>query len=160
MQPTRTRTDHKVVSAATWSIVTWAEWRIRIEIPRPSKPKPRLPHLFVLEALATLNPEVRRMFSEWAVYVGNRLIMMLRDHARNPQDNGVWLVLSEGTDPTNTDLRQDLPSLRPIQGLGSKIGHWLLLPADDAEFEREALHACDLILSHDPRLGRIPQSRR
>src|ERR1019366_4414551 len=86
-----TRTDHKVVSAATWSIVTWAEWRIRIEIPRPSKPKPRLPHLFVLEALATLNPEVRRMFSEWAVYVGNRLIMMLRDHARNPQDNGVCL---------------------------------------------------------------------
>jgi hypothetical protein len=24
----------------------------------------------------------------------------------------------------------------------------------------EALHACDLLLHHDPRLGRIPQSRR
>jgi hypothetical protein len=72
----------------------------------------------------------------------------------------VWLVLSEATDPMDAELRQALPSLRPIQGLGSKIGHWLVLPADCAEFEQEALHACDLILSRDPRLGRIPQSRR
>jgi hypothetical protein len=129
-------------------------------MPRPAKLKPRPSHPFVLEALASLNPEVRRMFSGWAVYVGNHLFMMLLDHAKYPQDNGVWLVLSEGTDPKDVGLHQDLPSLRPIHGLGGKIGHWLLLPVDDPEFERDALHACDLILSHDPRLGRIPQSRR
>ena len=129
-------------------------------MPRHPKLKPRPPHSFVLEALATLEPEVRRMFSGWAVYVGNRLFMMLLDHAKYPKDNGVWLVLSEATDPMDAERRQALPSLRPIQGLGSKIGHWLVLPADCAEYEQEALHACDLILSHDPRLGRIPQSRR
>jgi hypothetical protein len=135
-------------------------WRIRIKTPHTPKLKPRLPHSFVLEALATLNPEVRRLFSGWAVYVGNRLVVMLLDHARHLRDNGVWLVLSEGTDPMDPGLRQALPSLRPIQGLGGKIGHWLVLPADGADFEREALRACDLILSHDPRIGRIPHSRR
>ncbi|RXH56583.1 hypothetical protein [Granulicella sibirica] len=107
-----------------------------------------------------MHPEVRRMFSGWAVYVGDHLFLMLLDRAKHPLDNGVWLVLSEGTDPMDKKLRQDLPSLRAIQGLGGKIGHWLLIPADGADFEKEALRACDLILSHDPRLGRIPQSRR
>ena len=131
-----------------------------IEMPRLSRPKPKLPHPFVVEALAPLNPEVRRMFSGLAVYIGNRLFMMLRDHAKRPEDNGLWLVLSEGTDPGDTSLRRDLPSLRSIQTLGDKMSHWLLIPSDRADFERVALDACDLILRHDPRLGRIPQSRR
>ena len=123
-------------------------------------PKLKPPHPFVLEALASVNPEVRRLFSGFAVYAGNRLFTMLRDHAKCPQDNGMWLVLSEGTNPQDASLRRDLPSLRPIQILGSKISHWLLIPSDGADFEREALHACDLILRKDPRLGRIPHSRR
>jgi hypothetical protein len=44
--------------------------------------------------------------------------------------------------------------------LGDKIGHWLLLPSDGPDFEKEALHACDLLLRRDPRLGRVPKSRR
>jgi hypothetical protein len=129
-------------------------------MPPLAKPKPKLPHPFVLEALAPLRPEVRRMFSGFAVYIGNRLFMMLRDHAKYPHDNGIWLVLSEGIDPADASLRRDLPSLRSIQMLGNKISHWLLIPSDRADFETVALHACDLILHHDPRLGRIPQSRR
>ena len=131
-----------------------------LEMKRPPKSKTKPPHLFVLEALAPLNPEVRRMFSGFAVYVGNRLLLMLRDHAKSPQDNGLWLVLSEGVDPADASLRQDFPSIRSIQMLGNKIGHWLLIPSDSADFEMTALHACDLILRHDPRFGRIPQSRR
>jgi hypothetical protein len=61
-----------------------------------SAPKSKPPHLFVLDAHALLNPELRRMFSEFAVYVGNRLLLILRDHAKFPLDNGLWLVLSEG----------------------------------------------------------------
>ena len=129
-------------------------------MPRLAKPKPKLPHPFVLEALAPLSPEVRRMFSGFAVYIGNRLLMMLRDHPKYPHDNGIWLVLSEGIDPADASLRRDLPSLRSIQMLGNKISHWLLIPSDRADFEVVALRACDLILHHDPRLGRIPQSRR
>jgi hypothetical protein len=107
-----------------------------------------------------LNPEVRRMFSGFAVYLGARLVCMLRDHPKSPQDNGVWLVLSESTNPTDPRLHREFPSLRSIELLGDKIGHWLLIPSDGPGFEVEALHACDLLLRYDPRFGRIPKSRR
>jgi hypothetical protein len=129
-------------------------------MPRPAKSKPKPPHAFVLEALAPLDPEVRRMFSGFAVYIGDRIVCMLRDHLRSPQDNGVWLVLSETAHPADPDLRREFPSLRTIDLLGDKIGHWLLLPSDGPDFEKEALHACDLLLHYDPRLGRVPKSRR
>jgi hypothetical protein len=127
-------------------------------MPRHSKSNP--PHKFVLEALASLDPEVRRMFSGFAVYIGDRLVLMLRDHSKYPKDNGIWLVLSEGIDPADASLRRDFPSIRAIKMLGNKISHWLLIPSDGADFEREALDVCNLIQDRDPRLGRIPQSRR
>jgi hypothetical protein len=118
------------------------------------------PHAFVVEALAPLNPEVRRLFSGFAVYLGDRIVCMLRDHQKSPQDNGVWLVLSDGTNPADSELRSEFPSIRTIDLLGNKIRHWLLIPSDSVTFETEVLHACDLLLKHDPRLGRIPESRR
>ncbi len=129
-------------------------------MPRPAKPKQKAPHAFVLDALMPLDPEVRRMFSGFAVYLGDRIVCMLRDHPKSPRDNGVWLVLSESTSPRDPGLRREFPSLRKIDLLGNKIGHWLLIPSDGAGFEKEALHACDLLLRHDPRLGRVPKSRR
>lgn len=129
-------------------------------MPRSTKPQRKLPHGFILDALAPLNPEVRRMFSGYGVYVENRIVLILRDHPRSPQDNGVWLVLSESADPADPQLRREFPSLRRIELLGNKIGHWLLIPSDSPGFETEATHACDLLLRHDPRLGRIPASRR
>src|ERR1700684_3049647 len=126
-------------------------------MPRPAPSKQKPPHAFVVEAIAPLNPEVRRMFSGFAVYLGDRIVCMLRDHPKSPRDNGVWLVLSETTNPTDPELRRAFPS---IELLGNKIGHGLLIPSDSPSFEREALHACDLLLRHDSRIGRIPQSRR
>lgn len=129
-------------------------------MPRQPKPKQKPPYPFVLEALAPLNPEVRRMFSGFAVYIGDRIVCMLRDHPKSPQDNGLWLVLSESTNPSDRTLKKEFPSLRSIELLGGKIGHWLLIPSDGPDFEREALHACDLFLNRDQRLGRVPESRR
>lgn len=127
----------------------------------PPKPKRKAPpHAFVLEALAPLAPEVRRMFSGFAVYIGDRIVLMLRDHTQSPQDNGLWLVLSESVNPADTALRQEFPSLRPIELLHGKISHWLLIPSDSPTFEQEALHACDRLLHRDARFGRIPNSRR
>jgi hypothetical protein len=131
---------------------------------RAAKPNPKAkqkpPHPFVIEALAPLDPEVRRVFSGFGVYVGDRIVLMLRDSPKSPRDNGVWLVLSDGVDPSDTKLRREFPSIRPIELLRSKIGHWLLIPADGPNFEAEALRACDLLLRHDARLGRVPKSRQ
>jgi hypothetical protein len=125
---------------------------------KPQRKKP--PHAFVLDALAPLEPEVRPMFSGYAVYLADRIVCMLRDHPKSPQDNGVWLVLSESVNPTDAALRRELPSLRRIELLGQKISHWLLLPNESPAFEEEALYACNRLLQHDPRFGRVPKSRR
>jgi hypothetical protein len=127
---------------------------------RPAKPKSRTPFPFIVEALAPLNPEVRRMFSGFSVYIGDHIVCMLRDHVKSPRDNGVWLVLSEGTDPADRTLRREFPSLRKIELLDGAIGHWLLIPSDGPDFETEAMHACELVLRRDPRLGRVPKSRK
>jgi hypothetical protein len=122
---------------------------------RPARLKQKTPHAFVLEALAPMHPEVRRMFSGFAVYIGDRIVCMLRDHAKSPRDNGVWLILSDTVNPADPILLREFPSLRSIELLAGKI-----IPGDGPAFESEVLHACDLLLRHDPRLGRIPASRR
>ncbi len=127
---------------------------------RPTRLKQKPPHAFVLDALAPLHPEVRRMFSGFAVYIGDRIVCMLRDHPKSPRDNGVWLVISDTFNPADPTLRREFPSLRSIELLAGKIGHWLLIPGDGPTFETEALHACELLLRRDPRLGRIPASRK
>src|ERR1022692_1864670 len=136
----------------------------RLPSPR-SQPKP-IPFPFVLEALAPLDPEVRPMFGGHCVYIADRAVFMFRDKPAtldNPQhDNGLWLVFESDfeTSPDPAALHHQFPSLRPIQLLEGKIKHWLLLPADAPAFETSALHACDLLLARDPRLGRIPASRQ
>ena len=126
-----------------------------------AKPKRRSsPFPFILEALAPLEPEVRPMFSGFAVYVGEKIVLMLRDSPKQPKDNGVWLVFSETANLTDSGIREDFPSLRLIELLGGKIAHWRLIPADSSTFESEALRACELLLKHDGRFGRIPKSRQ
>jgi len=100
------------------------------------------------------------MFSGFAVYVGDKIVLMLRDSEKYPKDNGVWLVFSETGDPEDPGIGREFPSLRLIGLLGGKIAHWRLIPADSPSFESEALHACDLLLKHDVRFGRVPQSRQ
>ena len=124
-----------------------------------TKRKPA-PYPFIVEALAALEPEVRPMFSGFSLYAGDKILLMLRDSAKQPEDNGVWLVFSETANLDDPAIRRDFPSLRLVGLLGGKIAHWRLIPADSPTFESEALHACDLLLKHDPRFGRVPQSRR
>lgn len=133
----------------------------RLRIAGPAKPKRRsAPFPFIIEALAPLEPEVRPMFSGFAVYLGEKIALMLRDSPKQPEDNGVWLVFSETANLADAEIRKDFPSIRLIKLLGGKIAHWRLIPADSSTFESEAVHACELLLKHDLRFGRIPQSRQ
>ena len=100
------------------------------------------------------------MFSGFAVYVGEEIVMMLRDSLKIPEDNGVWLVFSESAHLADQRIKREFPSIRSIALLRGKIAHWRLIPADSPAFESDALHACDLLLKKDPRFGRVPQSRK
>ena len=138
-----------------------ARSRMPIAEARPARKKP-LPFPFILDALAPLSPEVRPMFGGHAIYIAEKVVFMLRDNHKSPQDNGLWIVFGEDFDPATdlTALRKEFPSLRSIELLGGAIKHWFLLPADSANFETETLEACERVLARDARFGRIPQSRK
>src|SRR5271169_5076397 len=116
-----------------------------------------VPHEFVLDAIASLSPRTRPMFGCLAVYVEDKIVLILRDKRDQAADNGVWLATTEDQ---RRSLRPEVPNMRSIQVLGKKVTGWQVLPADAQDFEEAALHACDLVLAGDPRIGKVPGKRR
>lgn len=97
------------------------------------------------------------MFGCLAIYVGEKIVLFLRDKPSSPVDNGVWLAT---TSEHHESLRREFPSMRSIQVLGNKVTGWQVLPADALDFEQAALRACDLVILGDRRIGKIPNSRK
>ena len=60
----------------------------------------------------------------------------------------------------HASLSREFPSLRSITVLGDGVTGWQILPADAPDFEDAALRACALVLRGDPRIGKVPASRR
>ena len=125
------------------------------EIMRGERRK-HVPHEFVLDALATLSPVTRPMFGCVAVYVEEKIVLILRDRPRAPADNGVWIATTAEHHET---LRREFPQMRSIKVLGKATTGWQVLPADASDFEEAARHACELILAGDARIGKIPKRR-
>src|SRR5579864_719766 len=121
-----------------------------------ARPRKSVPHEFVLEALAALSPWTRPMFGCLAVYVGEKIVLILREKPGQSADNGVWLAT---TREHHESLRGEFPSMRSIQVLGKKVTGWQVLPADAPDFEEAAMRACELIIARDPRIGKVPASR-
>jgi len=121
------------------------------------KQRKPVPHEFVLDAIASLSPTTRPMFGCLAVYVQEKIVLILRDKPGQTADNGVWLATTE---EHHQSLRRDFPNMRSIQVVGKKLTGWQVLPADAQNFEEAALHACELILAGDPRIGKVPGARR
>jgi hypothetical protein len=115
------------------------------------------PHEFVLDALAGLSPTTKSMFGCLAVYVEEKIVMILRDRGDSAVDNGVWLAT---TAAHHASLRREFPRMRSIRLFGAEATHWQVLPADAPDFEETARRACELIRARDPRIGKVPKRRR
>lgn len=116
-----------------------------------------VPHEFALDALASLSPNTRSMFGCLAVYVEDKIVLILRDRKDSRKDNGVWLAT---TAEHHESLRREFPTMRSIRLFGRDVTHWQVLPADAADFEEATLRACRLIRERDPRIGKIPKRKR
>ncbi len=121
------------------------------------KQRKAVPHEFVLDALASLSPWTRSMFGCLAVYVQDKIVVILRDKRDGTADNGVWLAT---TAEHHESLGREFPNMRSIRVLGKKVTGWQVLPVDAPDFEESALRACELIMAGDPRIGKIPGARR
>jgi hypothetical protein len=122
----------------------------------PKRRKP-VPHEFVLDAIAALSPTTRPMFGCLAIYVKDKIVLILRDKAGATADNGVWLATTE---EHHQSLRREFPHMRSIQVLGTNVTGWQVLPVDAPDFEETALRACELVAAGDPRIGKVPGARR
>jgi hypothetical protein len=121
------------------------------------KPRSRVPHEFVLDALEPVSPVTKPMFGCLAVYVRNKIVLILRDRPDGRGDNGVWLATRE---EDHASLQREFPSMRSIRMFGTPKTSWQVLPADASDFEEAAMRACELVLARDARIGRVPAPRR
>ena len=121
-------------------------------------PKKKTPFEFVLDELADIRPQTRRMFGSTAVYVGDKIVFALRYKPdRKDRDDGVWVAT---TKEHHASLRRELPNLRSIATLGVGETGWQLLPIDAEDFEESIVLACALVRAGDPRIGKVPKSQR
>lgn len=119
--------------------------------------KKPIPFNFVFDYLYPLEITIKSMFGVTVLYIGDKIIMGLRDRPNHTESNGIWIATSK---IHHDSLRKDLPSLTSIAVLGSEETGWQLLsPADDA-FEEQAIKACELIKNNDPRIGKIPKPKK
>lgn len=121
------------------------------------KRRKSVPHEFVLEAISPVSPWTRPMFGCLAVYVDEKIVLVLRDKQVYLADNGVWLAT---TVEHHESLRREFPAMRSIGVLGKGLAGWQVLPTDAADFEELALRACELVVRRDPRIGKVPGARR
>jgi hypothetical protein len=121
--------------------------------------KRRAAFQFVLDELQPIRPAVRRMFGFTYVYLGERLLLSLRESARQPRYNGVWLY----TEAEHIEsLRREFPELpRRCFWRSKKSGSgWVILASGLEDFEEYAYRACELILRGDRRVGRATRKGR
>jgi 3-methyladenine DNA glycosylase AlkD len=116
-----------------------------------------IPFDFVLEQLEPLSPITRPMFGCTAIYVGEKIMLILRSKEDGGEDNGVWLAT---TAEHHESLKQEFPSMRSIRMFGPKPSGWQVLPSSVRDFENSVARACELILIGDNRIGKVPKQKR
>ncbi len=118
------------------------------------KDPPVIPFSFVLERLSTLPIDVRPMFGCYAIYHGERMLLILRDKKEHAADNGVWVAIAAEHLPS---LKNIFPKLRSVRLLGGKRPTvWQNLPKSSGDFEESVVEVCEMILKGDARIGKIP----
>ena len=114
-----------------------------------------MPFDFVLDYLFPLQPYVKRMFGNHAVYAGDKIYLVTRLNEQSPADNGIWI----GTALAHHEsLKTQFPDLTNLHSY--RIKKWLLLPDTAPYFEATARELCLLMVAEDPRLGVIRKPKQ
>jgi hypothetical protein len=110
------------------------------------------PFQFVLDELLPIRPTIRQMFGFTYVYLEEKLLLSLRDSARQPRFNGVWLY----TQAEHIEsLRREFSLLPRRCFWKSGKNGWVILASMLEDFEEHAFRACELVLNGDQRIGRV-----
>jgi hypothetical protein len=119
--------------------------------------KKPLPFNFVFEYLLPKEPLVKPMFGCHALYLGKKIVIILRKRGTHTGMNGVWFATSREHHGT---LRKLIPSMRSIPMLGKHPTNWQMIPEKSSDFESGVITVCRLVVKGDPRIGKIPARKR
>ncbi len=120
-----------------------------------AKEKKSVPFSFAIENLYSLEPVVKSMFGAFAIYVGIKIVLILRN--KDDEDSGVWIATMQ---EHHASLKKEFSSMRTIKLFGSGISNWQILPLDADSFETDVNRVCELILKGDGRIGTIPKPKK
>jgi hypothetical protein len=96
------------------------------------------------------------MFGCHAIYVGEKIVLILRKKENDLHDSGVWLAT---TADHHKSLKEKFPSMRPVSIFGA-TSSWQNIPMEADDFEECVLTACEMILKNDPRIGKVPKPKK
>ena len=121
--------------------------------------KKTIPFDFVFEYLEPLPYTVKPFFGCYGVYIGNKIMLILRERADHTEVNGVWIAT---THEYHSSLKKLLPSLQAVSILNDSKGEtaWQMIPADANDFESSVLEICQLIRRKDERIGKVPKKKK
>jgi hypothetical protein len=123
---------------------------------RKSSKSAPVPFEFVIERLVSRHPLIKPMFGCHAVYIGEKIVLILRKKGESGYDNGVWVAT---TAEHHESLKRDFPSLRPIRIFGD-AGSWQNIPENADDFEESVIALCERILTNDVRIGKVPAKKK
>ena len=119
--------------------------------------KKTIPFEFVLENLSRIDVTVKAFFGCHSIYVGDKILLTLRNKKEHTEDNGVWIATEA---EHHASLQKLFPNMRSIKVFGGPSSNWQILPADADDFEESVILVCELILKRDARIGKIPKKKK
>ena len=122
-------------------------------------PIKNIPFDFVLDTLLPVHPQIKPMFGCYGVYVGEKIMLILRKRTNHIESNGIWVATKT---EHHKSLKKEFPSLCSISVLseGKSETQWQMVSMDNDNFESDAERLCELILKNDERIGNIPKKKK
>jgi hypothetical protein len=117
----------------------------------------KYPFDFVFDYLFPIEPVVKPMFGCHALYVGKKIVLILRDRPTRTDANGVWIAT---TAEHHDSLKKELPSMCSITVLGEGDTNWQMIPSSAGDFEESVIKLCEMVRRGDPRVGKVPKVKK
>lgn len=117
----------------------------------------KIPFDFILDYLHPKKVSVKPMFGCYGLYANNKMVFLLRNRKIKPEKNGIWIAT---TPEYSESVSNALPSVhRDLKLIEKKSKNtWLLISAEDDNFETLAIKACEMITKGDKRIGKVTKS--
>jgi hypothetical protein len=98
---------------------------------------------------------VKKMFGMHYIYLGKKIMVILRKRDNQPELNGIWVATSKDR---HQNLKNNIPELGAFFiAADERQGDWLLLHEHAEDFEGAAIKVCEMISHGDPAIGKLTE---